>query len=292
MMAEDPSKLTEAIERTTASTRRPDGREQHVLTVRDVDRLADQFNMAGCLIEIEALRLGITPLRYQRNFTTLTVNDQIRLLQSRAVIVGLGGLGGTVTEILARLGVGHLVLVDADVFEEHNLNRQLFCSHAELGQSKAAVAARHVRSINASLHVDAWQVDCDDTNRNDLFRHGDIVVDCLDNIPSRFVLQDGARQAGIPLISAAVAGLSGHVTVIFPEDQGLELIFGPRSSAHQGPKGIETVLGCLPQSVYAIASMESAEAVKVLLGVTDHLLRNKLLVIDLEHNTFETLRLV
>jgi len=291
-MTDDPSKLAEAIESTTSMTRRPDGCEQRVLTVRDVERLAGQFNLAGRHIEIEALRLGVTPIRYQRNYTTLTTNDQIRLLQSRVVVVGLGGLGGTVTEILARLGVGHLVLVDADVFEEHNLNRQLFCSHAHLGQSKADVAARRVRSINASLQVDAWQVDCDDTNRDDLFRHADAVVDCLDNIPSRFVLQDGARQAGIPLISAAVAGLSGHVTVILPEDQGLELIFGPREGAGHRPKGIETVLGCLPQAVYAIASMESAEAVKALLGHTDHLLRNKLLVIDLEHNTFETLRLV
>lgn len=290
-MDNDNPERSTAIEQLTEEMKAPDGTMQHILTVQHVHQLAGRFGVAGRQIEIEALQRGIIPLRYQRNHNALTSRDQIRLLQSCVVIVGLGGLGGTVTEILARVGVGHLVLVDGDVFEDHNLNRQLLCTHDGVGKSKAATAAQRVRCVNASVQVDAWDVDCDDTNRKKLFTQCDAVVDCLDNIPSRFVLQEGARQAAIPLVSAAVAGLAGHVTTIFPQDLGIELIYGACNAEHRSPKGIESYLGCLPQAVSTIASIESAEVIKVLLKHTDHLLRNKLLVIDLEHNTFETLRL-
>jgi molybdopterin/thiamine biosynthesis adenylyltransferase len=100
------------------------------------------------------------------------------------------------------------------------------------------------------------------------------------------VLEGAAKQAGIPLISAAVAGLSGQITTIFPEDTGLELIYGPKKELQQS-KGVETTLGCLPQAVMLTAAAESAEVIKVLLD--QPVLRDRLLMIDVATHTYEVL---
>jgi molybdopterin/thiamine biosynthesis adenylyltransferase len=114
------------------------------LTRLKLGRLADEAGLAGRLVEIAALRQHIIPDRYLRNMKTLSEADQIRLLESTVCIVGMGGLGGLVTETLARMGVGRFRLVDGDVFEAHNLNRQLFSGVDLIGMSKveAAVARR------------------------------------------------------------------------------------------------------------------------------------------------------
>ena len=117
----------------------------------------------------------------------------------------------------------------------------------------------------------------------------DLVVDCLDNIQSRFTLKAAAERAGVPMVSAAVAGITGHVTTIFPGDNGLETIYGPVDQLNM-TKGAETQLGCLAPGVNLIASIECAEVLKVLLK-KDNTLKDKLLVVDLADYTFETLQL-
>jgi len=146
-----------------------------------------------------------------------------------------------------------------------------------------------VRQINSSMVVQPYNENLNDSNSLSLIENSDVAVDCLDNVPSRFSLERAAKQIGLPLVSAAVAGLSGHVTTIFPEDPGLELIYG---EPHQGPrKGVETSLGCLPQAVTLLASVECSEVIKILLGKGD-LLRNKLFFIDLVSNTMDVLQLL
>jgi molybdopterin/thiamine biosynthesis adenylyltransferase len=114
-------------------------------------------------------------------------------------------------------------------------------------------------------------------------------VDCLDNIPSRFTLESVAKQSGIPMVSAAIAGIAGHVTTIYPGDKGLESIYGPPDQVN-APTGDEVRLGCLAPGVNLIASIECTEVVKVLLQRPGDL-RNRLLVVDLADYVFETLRL-
>jgi molybdopterin/thiamine biosynthesis adenylyltransferase len=186
--------------------------------------------------------------------------------------------------------VGQLNLVDGDRFEDHNLNRQLLCTQHRIGTSKARAAAERVCAINSSLAVEAYEEFLDSKNAPRLIRDSDAVVDCLDNIESRFVLEAAAKAANIPMVSAAVAGLSGQVTTIFPQDEGLELIYGPIDRL-TSPKGAETVLGCLPQAVGLIAAAESGEVIKVLLGQDKQLLRNQMLWVDMSANTYETLKL-
>jgi molybdopterin/thiamine biosynthesis adenylyltransferase len=199
-------------------------------------------------------------------------------------------LGGTVIEWLTRAGVGQLNLVDGDRFEDHNLNRQLLSTQNSIGTTKARAGAERVCAINNSLTVEAHAEYLDSQNGPRLIRDSDVVVDCLDNIESRFVLEAAAKKANIPMVSAAVAGLSGQVTTIFPKDKGLESIYGP-IDALTSPKGAETVLGCLPQAVGLIAAAESAEVIKVLLGQDKQLLRNQMLWVDISANTYETLKL-
>lgn len=254
-----------------------------------VNRLADETGITGRVLEIEALRQHILPDRYLRNMRTLAESDQIRLLESAVCIIGLGGLGGLVTETLARMGVGRFYLVDDDVFEAHNLNRQLFSGIDQIGRSKVQAAVAGVKRVNPGLEVLAFEASLTPDNADPIVGSCHLAVDCLDNIPSRFILEAAAKRAGIPLVSAAVAGLCGHITTIFPEDQGLSAIYGPADRFNR-IKGAERELGCLAPGVNLIASLACAEVFKVLLGRKKPL-QNALLVVDLADYTFETLQL-
>ena len=115
-----------------------------------------------------------------------------------------------------------------------------------------------------------------------------MVVDCLDSLKTRCLLAAACRKAAVPLIIAAVAGLSGQVTVFFPEDDGFETIYGIPGEVPE--KGVETLLGNLAPVVGMIANIECAEVVKILLGRGTPL-RNRMLVVDLMESTFETVDL-
>jgi molybdopterin/thiamine biosynthesis adenylyltransferase len=183
-----------------------------------------------------------------------------------------------------------MVLVDGDRFEDHNLNRQLLSTENDLGVLKVEAAARRVRALNSAIEVKACATQLNHENALDLVNGSDVVADCLDNISSRFILQTACRQAGIPFVSAAIAGLAGHVTTIFPQDPGLELIYGP-PDALASDKGVEIELGCLPQAVLTIASLECEQICKVLLDQHDHLLRGRLLMLDIARNQYDILQL-
>jgi molybdopterin/thiamine biosynthesis adenylyltransferase len=187
------------------------------------------------------------------------------------------------------MGIGKFKLVDGDVFETHNLNRQLLSGMDRIGRPKVDAAVMRLKTINPGLEVSATAAYLTSDNADTLVGSSNLVVDCLDNIPSRFTLEGAAKRAGIPMVSAAVAGISGHVTTIFPEDKGLERIYGPENQLNTA-KGAEIRLGNLAPGVNLIASLECAEVLKVVLG-KKKTLQNRLLVVDLADYTFETLQL-
>jgi molybdopterin/thiamine biosynthesis adenylyltransferase len=285
------NELRDAIREIADQATMPDADTLPVLTVAQTETLAIRFGVLYKSVEITALENGILPLRYARNFHTFNWNDQIRLLQSQVTVVGLGGLGGTLVELLARAGVGAMILVDDDVFEDHNLNRQLFSSHASLGMPKADAALDRIHAVNPSVEVTVFDRPFTSADGPHLVDNSRVVVDCLDDIATRFDLQEAARDANVPFVSAAVAGLAGHITTIFPKDTGLELIYGPAGSLKK-TKGAETRLGCMPQGVATIAAIESAETIKVLLDQEQNTLRNKLLIVDLADNRFDLVHLI
>jgi molybdopterin-synthase adenylyltransferase len=280
--------ISTAIRAAARPARLPDGQAYLSISVREVVRLTEALGIEGRRVEIEALEQDIVPERYVRNMQSLSVTDQLKLLQATVSIVGLGGLGGSVCEILARLGIGRLKLFDGDRFEDNNLNRQLLSTQAVLGQSKAATAVNRIRTVNASIAVSGHNEFLNADNAAQRLASSDIIVDCLDNLDGRFVLAAASRETNTPLVSAALAGQSGHISVVFPDDRGLEDIYGQPGQLPS--KGAETSLGCLPQAVTCLASLQCSEVMKLLLQPS-MVLRNRLLIFDLADNTFEVMQL-
>ena len=266
----------------------PDGLPYKSLSIESVDKLSRAFGLSGREVEILALEEKIVPERYIRNMRHLSMDQQSVLLRSRICLVGLGGLGGYALEILARTGVGSLTLVDGDRFEDSNLNRQALSSPFLLDVPKARAAGKRVSEINPSLSITTHDTFLTEDNAAFLLDGANLAMDCLDNLKTRFVLEKAAKKLGIPMVSAAVAGISGHVTVIFPDDAGLELIYGKEKDSTA--KGAEATLGCMAHAVAFLASLECSEAVKILLK-QNQILRNKLLVVDLADNTCQVLDL-
>ncbi len=227
--------------------------------------------------------------RYSRNFQSISLPEQALLADTRVCIVGLGGLGGGVVEMLARIGIGTLDLVDGDSFDETNLNRQLLSTEKGIGTPKARAARERVRLINKTVNVNAFDMFLNRENAHEIMGCSHVVVDCLDSIGDRFLLQELARSRGIPLVSGAIAGTSGQVTVIYPEDPGFQLIYGDSLENHAA--GIEKQLGNLPHCALLVAALQCSEVIKVVLGRGD-VLRNRLLICDLMTNTFEVMDMI
>ncbi len=287
-MMED-SELLRQIRHRSIKRNHPDGEVYTGIGTETVQKLSALFGIPGREIEVTSLENSIVPERYVRNMKTFSAQDQIRLLQSTVTVTGLGGLGGIVVEILARAGVGKLRLIDGDCFEDSNLNRQMFSCPQSQGMPKAEAAARRVMQINPSLTVEKHAVYLNAENATDLLKGSDAAVDCLDSMKTRFLLESATKKAGIPLVSSAVAGTAGHVTSIFPEDRGLERIYGPSEFLEE--TGAEHSLGCMAHAVFLLASLEASELIKILLGKKDTL-RNRLLIADLNDNTFEIMNLI
>lgn len=215
------------------------------------------------------------PVRYVRNVAALTEAESSSLASKTVAVIGCGGLGGYTIEMLARIGVGHLKVVDPDVFEESNLNRQILCTERDLGRSKAEAACKRVEEVNSSIDVKALQVSFGPENGEAILTGCDCAVDALDSLRVRSQLAQACAYAGIPLIYGAIAGWYGQVSVIYPDDGTADMLFDSRSDA-----GEEIRSGNPSFTPACIAAHQVAEAIKVLLG-RPNTLRKKLLLVDL-----------
>jgi molybdopterin/thiamine biosynthesis adenylyltransferase len=239
-------------------------------------------------VELAALEMGVVPTRYLPNLGTIGVSGQVKLLRASVAIVGLGGLGGHVAEALARMGVGHLTLIDGDVFEETNLNRQLLCAEENLGAEKALAARRRAAKVNAAVETVAHAEILTGENLPRLLGGVDVVVDALDRLPTRLMLQEGAQALGIPMVHGSIAGFLGQVATIFPSDLGLRGLYGGLDELPE--QGLEAELGTPAPTPMMVAAWQAQEVVKVLTGKGE-LLRNRLLLIDMESATSQVLDL-
>lgn len=266
----------------------PDNKKYHKVLVDQVKNVARKFQTKPREVEILALNNNIIPERYHRNLGVISPYEQVKLLQSKIAIIGLGGLGGTVLELLARMGIGELIIVDKDVMGDDNLNRQILSTEINLGQSKTEVAVKRVKEINSSIEITGHSIFINPDNIKKVIKGAEVVVDALDNLPSRFVLQEACQELNIPLVHGAVAGFNGQLTTIFPEDKGLKLIYGSEKNLPE--HGSEAELGAPTVIPALIASLETQEVIKILLK-RGKLFRNKLLYLDIEEGTIEILNL-
>ena len=228
--------------------------------------------------EMAALRKGIAPWRYLRNIGTIGLDGQIKLLESCVAVVGAGGLGGTIIELLARQGIGHIIVIDNDRFAEQNLNRQLMSTEKSLGEYKALEAAKRVALINSAVIVTTVLKRLTRKNAASLLRGATVVADGLDNLPSRFAVESACKALGVPLVHGTIAGFCGQLTTIFPEDAGLRCIYG--SSERFPERGIEARIGNPSATPAVIAAWQVQEIVKIITGIGKPL-RNCLLLLDM-----------
>lgn len=220
--------------------------------------------------------------RYQRN-GILTGEEQQLLFQKRVCVIGCGGLGGYVIEMLVRLGIGYITVVDGDVFDVTNLNRQILCVMETLGKSKAFTAAERIAAINQDIEVNVISTFIHEENAVDIVRNHDVVVDALDSNSTRLVLVDACKRMGIPYVHGAIAGWFGQVSTVFPDDEW----FREHLTKTQ-PKGVEKVIGNPAFTPACIASHQVSQTLKVMLDKPG-ILRRKMLFIDLLDNDFEIL---
>lgn len=217
--------------------------------------------------------------RYIRNYRSITKKENEILKKSKICVVGCGGLGGYIIEMLGRLGLGTITAIDGDVFDETNLNRQILSNEENIGTSKALAAKSRMDLVNSDINIIPIAKYVDEDNGKEILKGHDLVVDALDNIYSRLVLQKICRELNIPLVHGAIAGWYGQVATIFPGDDSLDKIYGDKTS-----EGAEKELGNPSFTPSLISSIQVAEVVKVLINRGD-ILRHKLLFIDtLEHD--------
>ena len=230
------------MEDIAALIKRTASGEPPVISLRSVKELAGSGGLSQLEIEKTALASGVIPERYERNIGTLGIEGQAKLLDACMGICGLGGLGGHIVELLARYGAGHLILVDGDVFNENNLNRQILCTEADLGRAKAGVAAERAAAINSSIRVTTHQVYIDPDNVASVFGEAQVVIDALDSVSCRLDLEEGCRQIGIPLVHGAIAGHCGQVMTVFPG--------GPGST--RSPAALQQIIKSITEKIFPL----------------------------------------
>lgn len=241
----------------------------HTLAMRE-------FNISCRQVEQAALTLNILPARYQRNRKTITALHQLKLFQSKVAVIGCGGLGGYIIEELARLGLGMIKAIDPDVFEEHNLNRQILCKVSDLGKPKATVARTRVRAVNPAVKIISIVKPFSKENGTELLEGMDVVVDALDSVPTRIELAECCEKLNIPMVHGTIGGWYGQVTTQFPGDNTVQMIYRNCKDA----KGVERMLGNPSFTPAIVASLEVAEVCKLLLDMGTAL-RRKMLFINL-----------
>ena len=193
-----------------------------------IRHLAQQLRLPEREVMAELLLRDIWPLRFSRNRGTLTARQQAALLRCRVLIAGCGGLGGHTAELLARMGAGALILCDPDSFEETNLNRQHFCTEKTLGLPKAEVCRSALLDIAPHMDIEAHVMALNEDNLPELLNRADVVIDCLDSVGRKKMLEQEAWKASVPCVHGSVSRNEGFAvfdalqprpfTLLYPDE--------------------------------------------------------------------------
>ena len=219
--------------------------------------------------------------RYSRHLLIPEVGDegQQKLLSSRILLIGAGGLGSPASLYLAAAGVGTLGIVDDDVVDDSNLQRQIVHSTERLGESKALSAKRTIEALNPDVQVVTYQERLSSENVERILGDGwDVIVDGADNFPTRYLVNDASVWHDVPVVHGSIYRFEGQVTVFEPgEGPCYRCLFPTPPPPEMAPSCAEGgVLGVLPG---IIGSLQASEALKLVLGVGDSL-RGRLLLFD------------
>ena len=208
---------------------------------------------------------------------------QDKLERSRVCITGVGGLGSPTSIYLAAAGVGTIVLCDFQEIELSNLNRQVLYTDADIGAKKVARARERLLALNPDIRVEAHELQLDDTSAEEVFESADLIIDCLDNFQTRYVLNRYAVRRGIPLIHAGITEFYGQLVLLHPPHTPcLECIIPADTPKHTAPP---PVLGAVAG---VVGSLQAVVALKAL-GGFDDAGYGRLQTIDLLTMSFDTI---
>ncbi len=212
--------------------------------------------------------------RYTRQITMREIGEkgQEKLKNARVLLAGVGGLGSPIAMYMAAAGVGKLRLVDNDIVEMTNLNRQIAHWTNDIGSNKAESAANKLRILNNTINIESMVATISESSIGELTSGVDVILDATDNLATRFILNKAALTSKIPFIHGAVAGFEGRMTTIIP---GVTPCLG---CIYHGdiPKQKTPVIGVTPA---VIGALEAKEAIKYITGA-GQLLTSQLLVYD------------
>ncbi len=227
--------------------------------------------------------------RYHRQRIVPEVGDsgQRTLAASRVLVLGLGALGSVAADLLARAGVGHLRLVDRDVVELTNLQRQTLYAEADVDQPKAEAAAKRLAAVNSDIEIEATAKDFNSRTCTDLLHRVDLVVDGTDNMETRLLLNDACLQLGIPWIYGGAIATNGMVLPVVPDEGPCFRCMVPNAPAPGTLPTCDTA-GILNTASTAVASLQVTLALRQLVG---HPLPPKLYVFDAWTMEFQKLDL-
>ena len=205
--------------------------------------------------------------RYSRQILVLGFETQQKLSELKVTIVGCGALGTAIAEQLARLGVGYIRIVDADIVELSNLHRTRFFTEEDVGKPKVQVCKERISKINSSIHVEAIEDIIDQSNVEEIIAGSDYVFDALDNLFYRLVLNDACVKLGIPLIYGGVMGEYSSVKLIVPRKTSCLSCF--LSYNDEDERNVCETIGTLNTVVDVTASLQVQLMLKHLMGEED-----------------------
>ncbi|CAN5117428.1 molybdopterin-synthase adenylyltransferase MoeB [soil metagenome] len=250
----------------------------------DVVSLAGGFTdwkRNGFPVELQAGLNAPRRARYSRHLLIPEVGEagQLKLLDSKVLLIGAGGLGSPASLYLAAAGVGRIGIVDADVVDESNLQRQIVHSTESLGEPKVESAKRAIEALNPDVQVIGYKERLTSENVERILADGwDLIVDGADNFPTRYLVNDASVWHGIPVVHGSIYRFEGQVTLFKPhEGPCYRCLFPTPPPPELAPSCAEGgVLGVLPG---VIGSLQASEALKLALGIGDPLV-GRLLLFD------------
>lgn len=212
-------------------------------------------------------------MKYSRNMGIMNDFELEKFKKTKALVVGVGGLGGYIASSLVRIGVSSITIVDFDKFDDSNLNRQLFATSKTINKSKVEVVKQELLNINPELNITAVNSKLDELFDKTCFEGIDVVFDAVDNIKSKVLIEKYCSIFNIPLIHGAIAGWYGQLGIIMPGSNILSELYKDKE------KGIESVLMSPTFTPGIVANMMISEFVKFILK--KEALVNQILYIDL-----------
>ena len=197
--------------------------------------------------------------RYARQMLMFGEEGQERLKSASVLVAGAGGLGTVISLYLAAAGIGHLRIIDCDVVEPSNLNRQILHWSGDIGRPKTASVADKLAALNPLIRIEAIIARITEENIEGMARGCDLIVDAMDNVPTRHLLNRAAVAQKIPFVHGAVRGFFGQATTMIPGKGPCLRCFFPESS----PREVFPIVGA---ACGVIGSIEVAETIKLLTG--------------------------